>query len=181
MAVDWATVKTAIHAWAMGGSGLADEKIIFAPAPERPAPSYITISAFALGRVGQDFVSHAYNVGNDNLDITTGGQRKLVLEFQAYSAVSLGVGSAMDLLDKIMVDRCTETRHEALNTAKIGVLHFEPVTPLGAIMGSSTWEARAVMLVHTNVPSEVVSTAEYIEFAKIQGVSSFWGPEFTVG
>ena len=181
MGVDWTTIKGAIHTWAMDGSGLADAKIVFAPAKVRPAAPYIVISTMALGRVGQDYTRHSYNAGNDNLDITHEGMRRFVLQFQAFGTEGIGTGSPTDLLDNIVLERESETRHEALNTAKIGVQRFEPILPLGAVIGSSTWEPRAVMLVHTLVPSEVTTTAEYIEFAEIQGVESYWGPEFTVG
>ena len=152
------TKEDAIVAWLTAASGVA---VIWAgQGAGRPAPPYLAINVIGLNDFGQDW----QRIDVDTETIYHEGPREVALSIQCFAVDVLGVASAVNILNKIMVGKRNTTIAAALLAAGVAIRRFDGVSGLGAIVGASEWEPRAVVTAYLSVGSSVAETdADFIE------------------
>ena len=103
----------------------------------------------------------------EELYVRARGPREFELTIQAFSDTPVGLSSAVATLEAVRARFELPSVREALSNAGIGVARFAPIQKIGGVVGSTTFEPRARMLVSGFLASEVSETATYIETADL--------------
>lgn len=171
MALNWATIQTALHAWIVAGTGLAVGRVVWAnqamPQPQRP---YVTLRLMALAPVGHDGVHSTTNLAapaGEEVTLTVEGRRHLTVGVQAYASAVTGAGTAAELLAKAQTALSLPTVHAGLRAAGLAVLNEGGITDLSALL-ETKFEGRAAMDVRFHCVDEVAEKTGYIATVEIE-------------
>lgn len=169
------TVKNAIRAWVISGSGLAANRVIWTLGARAPAGTYIHMR-IRVGTVGADWVDTDPNPtptsGNDATNKVRGG-RIMTLTLTCFSAddVSAGTRSPEEILNDVLTAATLPSVSVAINAAKIGLLSFGEVTPVDLTIDSVYFEPRAFVTVRFHTVASLSETGPSIDSATVQGTA----------
>lgn len=94
------------------------------------------------------------------------GSRQAVLQLQCFAGATgsgTGTGSPMALLHDAITSYVLESRAAALAAAGIGVGRVDPTKSIDGIVNTTTFEPRAIAMVHLHLASELVETSTFIQ------------------
>jgi hypothetical protein len=187
MSIAWHTVEDALHAWAVAGTGLAAEQVIWAQqAGPRPEGPYVSLRLITVQPLGQDWSDSADADDPQpgaEIAFRTRGVREAQLSVQCFAGVdgnATGGATPLARLMAMVAIARAPFQQTALNAAGIGVASFGPVQSIDAVLGSSVFEPRAVMDVRLFLAAEVVTVGTYVEFVEIANLNTgtnTWVPE----
>lgn len=177
--ITWTAVEDAIIAWVRAGSGLDAEHVYWTA--KRPTPTtgpYITARVIAVRGIGQDWVDvvdAAVPAPGAEIEHRVRGTREMLLRLQCFpgtpDGASTGAGAAVMLLDQVKTSQRLPPLHDALDAAGIGVLGSTAPTAVDGVVGSTIFEARAVMEVRCSLAPEVSVPGTYIQFVELESVA----------
>lgn len=185
MSVAWSTVLAAVRQWAIDGSALAAEKVIWAdvhesaPIPETP---YLLL---ALG----DFKAespvpargHEYDSGDDAIDVTLWERVTFNVTVNAVGTSLAPSNNPLQYLDALRLQLRDEDTRAAFRTAKVGVLG---VQSSALQLPDKVYERQFARFVQTfgfsalNIAT--FTEDDYIETLEIQGTVDVAGTEITL-
>ncbi len=175
-AIQWATIKTALHTWFTSSTGLAAERVLYRGQNIARPPgtgAWISLRFMSVRTEGRPSITRKENPspspGAEMLRITHALSR---VTYQATcfpptppddGAAVPDASEAHALLHEAVMNLDTMTRRALLNIAGIGLLKCEPILPLDGVVNSVRFEPRAVLSFNFLVPSQIVETITNIE------------------
>jgi hypothetical protein len=173
--MNWTTIQDALLTWAGNASGLTTDKVWWSVQSKdaqnaRPQKPFIQLRIIGRRSVGQDWVDTANAAipsAGAELEYKARGNRIITVQFTAFTE-SESSADAMDLLETIQSKVKLPSHADALRTAGIGILDFEPTQGLDAVINTVASESRAIMNVRCALASEVSETGTYIEFVETE-------------
>lgn len=170
MSVSWNTVRAAVHAWIVRGSGLAAERVRWAGQPDMAKAdtatgAYITLRIVAAPSVGQDGMKAERNL-DDSITYHVYGARYALLSVQCFGPSTVGSGDPMAVLESVITARTLPSVANALRQANIGIGDLNGPTSVDGVSKGFDFEPRAVLNVGlhlTSLASEVGNAIETFE------------------
>jgi hypothetical protein len=171
MALAWATVENALHAWVVSASGLAAGKVLWAfqniGQRERP---YVTLRILGLERVGHDALVQSYDAdaaAGQEVTLAVDGRRTLVVSVQAYSAGVVGAGTAREIVAKVQTALSLPSVQTTLRAAGLAVLNEGRITDVPELV-ETRWESRASLDVRFHCIDSASEKTGYIASVQIE-------------
>lgn len=169
-AIQWATVRDAIQAWFVAGSGLAGDHVIWAgqvdtngnPLP-RPAGTFIELRLTVLDMPIQAdqrryTLDTLTNTATDNIE----GPRVGVLTATCFQGKTGGGAPsstwALAILNEALTAAARDDIYDGLVTAGVAYATATGITEIGGQLGSTRLEPRATVTIRLNLASSITYT-----------------------
>jgi hypothetical protein len=168
-AISFTTLKNAIHAWIVAGSGLAATQAVWArqrdtqgnPVP-RPSGMYVSMSFLGFVTPGFDDPS-AYTVDANVLTQHVQGPRILMLSLQVYQGLPTGGNDtdAIGILNDIFAYANSDAGAQALQLARVGIGSYDDpqYVPEKSNEAKSELRAYSTVRLHTGSKATYSSAA----------------------
>jgi len=171
------TIQTAVSQWVAAATGFGNGQILWAGqnAP-RPSGAWVSLNFITYRPVGRDWIQILDNedpeaeVGQEIIHRVL-GVREAVLSIQVFagpSGTAVGDTAPMAILENIVSVSYLPTRLEALNAAGIGIMGFEPIQNIGALLNPATFEPRAAVTCRMQFASKAEEFGTFIEFVELE-------------
>jgi len=156
LATDYWIIRSTADTWKLAASF----QLAMAAAP--------TAVAFSSAGSGIHTLSDTASTTAAGAEIlhTARGVRSLALSIQCFADGPLGAASAAAILANVVAAVNLPTGRDALVAAGLGFIAAEQIQGIGAVLGVSTWEPRAVTTVRFSLASEVSEAGTYIEIVE---------------
>ncbi len=164
--VDLATIKDAIHAWVVEGSGLPEKQVFYVGQNiVRPDPNpFIAIRITGIEPVASDWNEEDENEDSEDGDgeeiiVRTRGHRAVTMTITAFSEKNADDASeANALLLDVIAHAGRQSIALALSEAGIGMMNFGSIAPLDGFRNSTRFDPRAFVTIVFDALSEVTET-----------------------
>lgn len=168
-AIAWSTIRNAIQAWIVTGSGLAGDHVVWRgqrdaggnPMP-RPNGMYIELKLTLMRWNGaSDFRAYDYDAGSNTLTLHTRGPRTALLTATCYQGVPTGGKgepsdtSCMAVLNDAMTATGLDVVFDALVAAGVGIGDVDALQIAGGVINEVKFEERAIVTVKLHLASQV--------------------------
>lgn len=165
--MDIAATVAAVRTWVMAGTGLPTGSVIIADQDgPRPAKPYATVKLASIAALGAyDESKHEYDAGADpgeEITITTGGHRELVVSVNVYTPASTGSAGALAFAMKLRSAASSETTTTAMQAAGASLFDVGQVRDLSAI-DRTKFEGRAQLDARLYTTDSTSETTTFIE------------------
>jgi hypothetical protein len=170
-AVNWTTVKNALHAWLTSTTGITAERILYggqnAVRPKGQDTAWIN-----LWIMGDDGTGRGSTIYKDNPTPTAGaelikevhGQRLVTVTITIYGQKNAtDATEAYALMSDAMCSLDLEEVTDPLNNGGVSIQQYSATTTIGGIINTTRIEPRATCTVQFMTPSVVSRTMTYIE------------------
>ncbi len=174
-AINWATIKDALHAWIVAGSGLAAGRVIFSGQNlGRPPGDDASITIKFSGIVTEKLWSITYK---DNPSPSPGAELLKIAKAEAeitYQLTCWPPSTATDAteahsyLQEVIANGQLDARKEVLKAAGIGFPRFETVLPLDGFVNVTRFEPRAVVTFRFYTTAQITQSITYIETVNVE-------------
>lgn len=164
--VDFTTIKNAIQAWVVAGSGLAGNHVVWGslrdsrgnPVP-RPSGMFISLQIAGLRSPGFDD-ANTYTEASNVLSQTLQGPRVLVLFMQVFQGSPTGGSDigALSLLNDLLAAVARDDIAQALQLAKVSIGSYDDAQYVPGAYNDAKQELRAFTTVRLHVRSRIVFT-----------------------
>lgn len=175
------TIRAAIHAWVVTGSGLVGSKIIWTGqrdsqgnALPRPTGLYVALSVLGIGSPGFDDVS-VYTLNDDLTTVTQSitGPRTETLSIRVFQGSPVG-GNDLDAL-RVLTDILTASDRDdvslAMSLAKVAVGTYSDATLVTVGFNEAKQESVAVSTVKLHINSTLqLQSSQWIQNAGVTGI-----------
>lgn len=174
MALAWATLEDAIHAFFVAATGLAATSVVWSeqanPQPARPFATLKILSGpVRLSPV--DEVRQSYNSGatlGQEITHTVVGQREITVSCQVFSDNVHGASSARAVLAKAQTGLFLPTIRYALNAVGLSVIASDAINDLTELV-SNKFQSRANLDIRFNCVDDASQVHGYIDDAEFSG------------
>lgn len=171
-APSWTDVEKALHAWAVAGSGLAADHVLWAQqgAP-RPTGACVLLRIMSVRRLGRDWVE--IEDDGSTTTFTARGVRQGVLSIQCFDGAATGATGALQLLHRLISSLELPSIRERLRAGGVGVAAVEDALSIDGVVNTVRFEPRATCQVRFFLASEISETTTeggVIERAEIAGL-----------
>jgi len=177
--IAWGAVEQAVRAWVLAAVtpaplSLPAASVYFAdqavPVDQNAARVVISVDGpFMVGVDGNTWNYNAARPAGQEIELTTRGNRELVVKLQAFAPVTVGTGvTARALLAAAQAYLSVDSVRYALNQAGLGVLIPGDVLRLPRVV-SGTHEDRAALDSRFSVRQEVTERTGYFDTVVLSG------------
>lgn len=170
-AVNWTSIKSALHVWLTSTTGISGERIIFG-GQNATRPSGQNAAWISLWIMGDDWTGHGTGIYKDNPTPTPGAelikevhnQRLVTITITAFGPKNATDSTEAhvvlsDALCSLDLDEVTDP----LDAGGVSVQQYSGVTTVGGTINTTRIEPRATCTVQFMTPSIVSRTMTYIE------------------